>query len=184
MMLQDPTVKERNIDGNNILVSKNPCYKTEKNLRDFKFSIANTTVTLRPHGYVYESIGMSNRNNPECFIQITPLPDLSNHYRLGTTFLKNFYVAFDYENNYIGFAGNIGSNQELNTKSSGIEGVAKNPGMKFDTKSFVVVYIIVLIVLVIIALCIFFKCALNRRNANRGGVASEDEAKEDDKDAE
>lgn len=99
MVKEDPTIYEHKVDGNYILVSKNSCKEAQKYLRDFKFKIESTRITLKPHGYIYDM-----GSNDECFIGISPIDDKYNHYRLGTVFLRNFYVALDYESNYIGFA--------------------------------------------------------------------------------
>lgn len=39
-----------------------------------------------------------------CYIGITAIDDKFNQYRLGTIFLRNFYLALDYDTNLIGFA--------------------------------------------------------------------------------
>lgn len=61
-------------------------------LSDFQFVIMDTRITIRPAGYCY-----SKQMSDECVIGISPIPDDKNHYRLGTVFLRNFYIALDYE---------------------------------------------------------------------------------------
>ena len=69
----------------------------------------DTKITLKPHGYTYDM-------GTDCFIGISPIPDKHHQYRLGTIFMKNFYVALDYETNFIGFAQNIDDSQSLDSE--------------------------------------------------------------------
>ena len=146
MQSQDPSIYEHKVDGAVILVSKQPCDKLTKYLRDFKFLISKTRITLRPAGYVYS---MADSN--ECFIGISPIDDKYNHYRFGTIFLRNFYMALDYEANNLGFAQNV----DMWDDTTQFAGKSSNPADKsYGMVIFVAVF---LLGLTTIAVCIYFK---------------------------
>ena len=117
-----------------------------KYLRDFKFLISKTRITLRPAGYLY-----TMPDSRDCFIGISPIDDKLNHYRFGTIFLRNFYMALDYENNNLGFAQNV----DMWDDTTQFAGKASNPAEKsYGMVIFVAVF---LLVLTTIAVCIYFK---------------------------
>lgn len=90
-------------------------------------------------------------NSRECFIGISPIDDKYNHYRFGTIFLRNFYMALDYENNNMGFAQNV----DMWDDTTSFAGKSSNPSEKsYGMVIFVAVF---LLVLTSIAVCIYFK---------------------------
>jgi len=99
-------------------VSPKQCKNLYKSLNDLVFHLGETKITLKPAGYTY-----SMPDSNDCFIGISPTDNKDFNYRLGTIFLRNFYVALDYENNYIGFAQNI----DMWDESTKFEGSSSNP---------------------------------------------------------
>jgi len=75
-----------------VLVSRHKCKDLEKMLDPLMFMLYETKITINPSGYLYSE-------GRDCFIGIQGLDDKQNHYRLGTVFLRNFYLALDFENN-------------------------------------------------------------------------------------
>lgn len=55
--------------------------------------------SIAPQGYLHQLDVKGYK--PTCLIGIESIPDSQNQYRLGLTFLKNFYMALDFENNHI-----------------------------------------------------------------------------------
>jgi len=86
----------------------------------------------------------------ECVIGISPTPNEKNHYRLGTVFLRNFYIALDYENNQMGFAQNV----DMWDHTTDFDGNAPNPHDK--NNNIVVILIICFVVLVLLGYCIYY----------------------------
>lgn len=84
---------------------------------DIQFALFKSIVVLKPRGYLY-SIDPSSQ---ECTIGIQAIPDSLNQYRLGSVFLRNFYVGLDYANNKL----LIGLNK--NTNDADIVGNSPNP---------------------------------------------------------
>ena len=124
MMLQDPTIKEQVIEEVPIIVSSKHCSELFGVLEDFEFLLHHTLITIKPRGYLYSQKGQS-----DCFIGIRSINDAANQYRLGTIFLRNFYVGFDYDKNRI----NIGLNK--GTKNAEIKGSSKYADEKENEKS-------------------------------------------------
>ena len=132
-----------------MLVSKKTCPQLNKLLAkqaDFKFLIEKTRITLRPAGYTYQMPDSS-----ECFIGISPIPDDKNHYRFGTIFLRNFYMALDYENKNLGFAQNV----DMWDDTTQFAGRSSNPAEK--SYGMVIIVAVFLLGLTTIAVCIYFK---------------------------
>jgi len=61
-------------------------------------------ITINPKGYLF-----SYGNQNDCFIGIQSIPTAADQYRLGTIFLRNFYVGFDYENSKLAIGLNKGT---------------------------------------------------------------------------
>lgn len=113
---------------------------------DLRFLLHKTRITIRPAGYLY-----SLPNARDCFIGIQGLDDKQNHYRLGTVFLRNFYMALDFENNQLGFAQNVDSWAD----TTEFVGKAPNP---YDRSYGLVIFVIAFLsVLTVIALFIYFR---------------------------
>ena len=98
-----------------VLITRKPCYKLYHTLKPIKFSLQHTTIEIKPQGYLY-SLGGDRKT---CFIGIEQIPDRSNHYRLGTVFLRNFYIVLNYELNLIHMGVNNGSEDRV---TAGIKG--------------------------------------------------------------
>lgn len=129
-----------------MLESKKKCSVLKNRLDDLSFNIYDTKIIIKPSGYLF-----SYTDSDLCFIGIGPIPDEENHYRLGTIFLRNFYLALDYENNQIGFAQNVDSWGQ----SVKFEGSSPNPYGK--SNGLVVFIILFLLVLTCIALFVYWK---------------------------
>ena len=96
MMKQDTSIIEQIVEEKNILVSRRKCSDLYDVLGDFEFLLHDTLIVIKPRGYLY-----SLPNQKDCFVGIQSIPDNFNQYRLGTIFLRNFYVGLDYGNNQI-----------------------------------------------------------------------------------
>ncbi len=54
------------------------------------------TYTIPPAGYLLE-----NYNSHACVIAVSYIADSNNMYILGDIFIRNFYTAFDYQENKV-----------------------------------------------------------------------------------
>ena len=97
------------------MMSRKSCHKLYRTLKPIKFTIQHTVIEIKPEGYVY-SLSDSEK---DCFIGIEQIPDRSNHYRLGTVFLRNFYVVLNYELNLIHMGINNGSEKRVSANIKG-----------------------------------------------------------------
>ena len=89
-----------------------------------------------------------------CVIGIEPIEDSStDHYRLGTIFLRNFYVAFDYDGNKLGFAQNV----DLWENATDFAGEYGDTYGEKGGNGLVIFVIIFLLVLTGIAIFIYFR---------------------------
>lgn len=99
-----------------ILVTKKPCHELEQKLEPIHINIQGRVFSIAPKGYLHQS--EDTKKKPICLIGIESIPDKENHYRLGLTFLKNFYTALDFENNYIIVGiNNMGPSKENDVRS-------------------------------------------------------------------
>jgi len=117
--------------------------------------ILDTKITIRPAGYCY-----TPQLSEECVVGISPISDENKHYRLGTVFLRNFYIALDYENNWMGFAQNVDMwdhTTDFDGENSG------NPTKPSDSTSTVILIFIILI-LVVVAYWLFYWKRMQKRN--------------------
>jgi len=86
---------------------------------NLEFNIYHTQVVIKPSGYLY-----SEYTTERCIIGIESMDEIkeqgeeeqerreigaSTSFRLGTIFLRNLYIALDYEENKLGFAEYEGS---------------------------------------------------------------------------
>lgn len=90
-----------------------------------------TLVRIEPEGYLY-----SYNNQEDCFIGVASIDDKFNQYRLGSIFLRNFYVGLDYSQNLIVVGLNKG------TTHASIIGSSANPYMKHEKDKGSVVFVI------------------------------------------
>lgn len=143
MMLKDRSIKVREIDGNEILVSSLSCENLAKKLDPLEFMLHHTKIKIKPMGYLYSFL-----NQKDCFIGVQSIPDRFNQYRLGTIFLRNFYTGLNYHYNSL----LIGLNQ--GTTDAEIMGAAPNP-FKPKTNHGAIIFVIAFLVLMF-AIAIFF----------------------------
>ena len=94
MKEQDSSIIEQNVEDSVILVSRRQCKDLYDILGDIEFLLHETMIVIKPRGYLY-----SLPNQKDCFIGVQSIPDAYNQYRLGTIFLRNFYVGLDYDQN-------------------------------------------------------------------------------------
>ena len=83
-----------------------------------EFVLRTTRLHIKPKGYLY-----SLPTQQDCFIGISSLPDSLNQYRLGTIFLRNFYLGLDYEQDLI----LLGINKGREDSHAEIFGKSENP---------------------------------------------------------
>ena len=92
MMEKDTTIIEQSVEDSIILVSRKQCSDLYDVLGDLEFLLHDSLIIIHPRGYLY-----SLPNQKDCFIGIQSIPDNMNQYRLGTIFLRNFYVGLDFD---------------------------------------------------------------------------------------
>ena len=74
-----------------ICYSKQACSAVVDNLSDLVFTMNEEIFTIPPAGYL-----MENYDKAPCSAFVSYAPDVSDMYILGTTFMRNFYITFDY----------------------------------------------------------------------------------------
>lgn len=89
-------LKKGDFDEGPYLTSNRSCSELYDKFGPLSFMIGMIKFTIHPEGYLFE-----NSDANLCFIGIQGIDDKINEYRLGQTFLKNFYVGLDYESNSI-----------------------------------------------------------------------------------
>lgn len=101
-------------------------------------------MVIKPRGYLY-----SFQDQNSCQVGIQGIPDYLNEYRLGSIFLRNFYVGLDYEFDELV----IGLNK--NNQDAQIHGKSKNPFDEepSDSKAWLAIIILLLVLGVVGALC-------------------------------
>lgn len=93
MLRHDKTLFRQEVDGQTMLVSRKSCEELGEILGCLQFVLSGTEIVIKPEGYLYN---MPNMN--DCFVGVSSIPDVFNQYRLGTIFLRNFYMGLDYKN--------------------------------------------------------------------------------------
>lgn len=149
-----------------------------------------TKVGIAPAGYLYNM-----PNQDDCFIDIQSIPDSQNQVRLGTNFLKNFYVGLDFESNKIMLGLNKEStNGKLNghsTKPSDPIHPSIKPERHYDNKThdgIMKVMVGMIVVMFIVAIGFLIRAKRNQKRrvvfaptVARGGEEKKDEvAKKDE----
>jgi len=86
-------------------------------LKPITFEVEGTNLTIDPRGYTLD-FGDGN-----CFIGLSYVKGVEDEFRLGALFLKNFYAALDYENDFI----IIGAKQDAKGGHATISGHINNP---------------------------------------------------------
>jgi hypothetical protein len=162
MMQKDDTIYEQVVEGQTILVSRHHCRHLYDIYGDLEFMLHKTKVSIKPQGYLYSYL-----NQKDCFIGIQSIPDSFNQYRLGTIFLRNFYVGFDYYKDEIV----IGLNKGIVHAS--IEGKSEDPVIKREKTGAIVFIMCFFTVTTIVALCFFHK-AMDREKEQKVVFAAPD----------
>lgn len=147
MMRQDRSIKVREIDGNEILVSSLSCEVLAKKLDPLEFMLHHTKIKIKPMGYLYSLFNQKD----SCFIGVQSIPDRFNQYRLGTIFLRNFYTGLNYHYNTL----LIGLNQ--GTTDAEIMGAAPNPYKPKSNHGAIIFVIAFLILMFAIAIFFYFR---------------------------
>jgi len=106
-----------------------------------------TLVRIQPEGYLY-----SYNNQNDCFIGVQSIDDNLNQYRLGTIFLRNFYVGLDYNYEQIVIGLNEG------TTYASIMGSSPNPNFKSEKDKGAVVFVLMFLIFMFgIAITFYFR---------------------------
>ena len=87
------------------LVSSYSCDKVVDKYSDLEFYLNNTKIVINPRGYLSPRFG----DERFCVLGLEGIPDSLDEYRLGSIFLRNFYVGLDYENNQLVLGLNRGN---------------------------------------------------------------------------
>jgi len=111
---------------------------------DLEFFLNETQIVIHPKGYLSPMFG----DESFCVLGIEGISDSFNEYRLGSIFLRNFYVGLDYESNQLVLGLNKGnlyasmSYPEVNDNSRG-----KTVGV---VGLFVLAYLCIMLVLALV----------------------------------
>lgn len=104
-------------------------------------------ILIKPKGYLYPSF----TDESDCYIGVEGIPDSYNEYRLGSIFLRNFFIGLDYEDDSL----HIGLRKD--NIDAEIHGHAKNPNIKNESNPTLMYVVIFLAVLVIIAIACWIR---------------------------
>jgi hypothetical protein len=118
LLSKDSTINEQPLDNTNILVSRRKCSDLYDLYPSIGFVLGTTTLYIKPKGYLY-----SLATQQDCFIGISSLPDSLNQYRLGTIFLRSFYLGLDFEQDLV----LMGINKGREDSHAEILGKSENP---------------------------------------------------------
>uniref|UniRef100_A0A7S3FWG8 Peptidase A1 domain-containing protein n=1 Tax=Strombidium rassoulzadegani TaxID=1082188 RepID=A0A7S3FWG8_9SPIT len=170
MLKQERSIYPHEIDDREIMVARKSCSHLYSVLGDLEFKLQNTKIVIKPEGYLYHMGGQ----NKDCFIGIESIPDSMNQFRLGTIFLRNFYVALDYELNFINIGVNAGSSERAKAY---IEGRALRPNDDgSNTGARLAIILTVLLTMFSIAIIFFIKGSRELKKTN-GAVVKVKQAK-------
>ena len=112
----------RNPDSSITIEANKPCSQIYNVLSPISFKLQSTTISIAPRGLTLKSD--PNSEDEKCRIALEKLVGVSNEYRLGNVFLRNFYTALDFDNDLI----IIGVNKGMNSVAmASIEGRVYNP---------------------------------------------------------
>lgn len=154
MQRQDSSIYVQTVDENEILVSRKKCSELYSVFSDLKFTIQGTEITIKPKGYLY-SLGAQ----ADCFIGISSIPDKYNQYRLGTIFLRNFFVGLDYENNMLLIGINKGAT------AAELHGKSENPFKPKEGNGAILFVITFIIVMIAVAVACFVRSKRNEQDS-------------------
>lgn len=137
-----------------IRIPNKNCDEVVDKLKPIEFKLENTTIIIKPKGYTYQYY----KNQGYCQIGMTSLPGESSEYRLGTIFLRNFYTAFDFDNDLIIIGLNRGTDHAL---KAGIDGHRANPFKKSAKGNSAGIFILMLFLTLVAVAVVYF--VLQRR---------------------
>jgi hypothetical protein len=97
--MYDSTVKlyQKSDEDGPIFTSSKNCKQLYNIYQDIKIELFNTVIAIKPRGYLYNMIQAEDQQG--CFIGIEAINDKLNEIRLGSIFLRNFYIGLDYRFN-------------------------------------------------------------------------------------
>ena len=81
----------------------------EKELSNLVLNIDGTDYTIPPYGYLLQDF-----ESHKCAVAVSYVGILANQYVLGETFLRNFFVSFNYGNYTISLAQNVNAPKSFN----------------------------------------------------------------------
>ena len=126
------------------LATDQNCEDIQHKYGDLEFYLNETKITIHPAGYLSPKFGEERF----CVLGIEGISDSYAEYRLGSTFLRNFYVGLDYEANELVLGLNKGNSDASMTypdlddgrrnKTIGIVGL------------FVLAYLVIMLILALI----------------------------------
>lgn len=87
---------------NEIRIDTGDCESLYDVLGDIEFKLEQASFKLKPQTYLYKEFADQNY----CQVLVHEIPDGPNEYRLGTVFLRHFYVTLDYDADIIGIGMN------------------------------------------------------------------------------
>ena len=105
MRALDPTIRRELHEEGYRLVSARSCDQIVDIYGDLEFKLNETTIIIHPRGYLSPMFG----DERFCVLGIEGISDSLNEYRLGSVFLRNFYVGLDYEYNQLVLGLNKGN---------------------------------------------------------------------------
>lgn len=157
LVATDRTIRKETFGANTILVSGRSCSDLHNIFGVLRFKIQNTNIAIRPEGYLY-----SLPNQDDCFIGIQKLPRGEHHIRLGTIFLRNFYVGLDFGQNMVLLGLNQGSDRALMDNRESNPNVAPKPNRHGTGALFFI--LLFLFMLFIISLVCYLRAKKNERD--------------------
>ena len=112
-----------------ILVMSEPCYRIEEKFGNLEFNINEARILIKPTGYLQPFFG----DDRVCSLGISGIPDKLNEFRLGSLFLRNFFVGLDFENNQLSLGLNSGNlKAEITDASHGnVTAISPIPSLLF-----------------------------------------------------
>ena len=118
-------------------------------MKPLSFKLDNTTYTIQPEGYTQSNRGFAYARNIDagyqCMIFVSTRQDTQS-IELGTKFLQNFVISYDYSNGAVRLGVNINAPQ-------GTAMVTDQPGTdKDDGKSHKIGLILAILILILVGI--------------------------------
>mgnify|MGYP006096593441 CR=1 FL=1 len=146
MKRKDPSLIDQVVEGKHIMVSRRQCKDLYSRLGDLTFFIHETKIIIKPEGYLYSLL-----HQKDCFVGIEAIPDKFNQYRLGSIFLRNFFIGLDFETMQLA----VGLNKV--SAAASIEGKSSNPFRIPKNHDEAIVFVVVFLI-VLVGVALFFFC--------------------------